>query len=439
MRKSKLFKRGWVLCAFGLSGLSCQSQTLSEVVRQALSQYPAIVAANAKTDAARSEIARARSQHYPQLSVGVGRNSYSSGQMPSSMGNHSFTPGAKVNLWSGGRIEAEAERAQALTNSSASLALQTLDDVALQAIEAYLGWERQKDLSVLAERNLQVHLDILEDIRKIAEVDTGRRIDLQQAQVRVDNARLSMELRQAELAQVTQKLKRFWSAPMQSTTAKSEEAFYGGPLSEMPASLGDALMGINDDFPGIANYKAQVAAAEAAVRQAKALYWPTVDLVSTRAFNANTLRFETLTQLQLNMQVFNGQATSAQVETAMAQLRSAQASLDEARLVLQEKVGLAWQEWVTSRARSLLGQSQSNVGEKVVEGYRQQFRLARRSLLDLLNVQADTFNYQMAARTAYHDERIARARLLAATADLAHRFAPGSVAAMPAVATPQEH
>ena len=198
----------------------------------------------------------------------------------------------------------------------------------------------------------------------------------------------------------------------------------------------DALQAINDDFPGIANYKAQVTAAEAAVRQAKALYWPSVDLVSTRAFNANTLRFETLTQLQMNVQVFNGQATSAQVDTAVAQLRTAQASLDEARLIMQEKVGLAWQEWITARSRVQLGQSQAHVGEQVVEGYRQQFRLARRSLLDLLNVQADTFNYQTAARSAFHDERIARARLLAVTADLAHRFSSGSVAPLPAAETP---
>lgn len=435
MCTSNMFIRGLAVGAFGLWAWGCQSQTLTDVVQQALAQYPAIAAAQAKTDAARSEIGRARSQHYPQLTLGVGRNSYASGQMPSSLGSNTIAPGAKVNLWAGGRIEAEAERARALSESSASQTMQTLDDVALQASEAYLGWIRQADLTRLAERNLQVHLDILEDIRKIAEADTGRRIDFQQAQVRVDNARLALELRQAELAQMAQRLRRFWNGPMQPDMARSDQAFFGGPLSDMPATLNDALLHINDDFPGVSHFRAQVQAAEAAVRQARALYWPTVDLVSSRAFNANTLRFETLTQLQMNLQVFNGQATAAQVETALAQLRSAQASLEEARLMAREKVGLTWQEWISSRSRALLGQSQSNVGEKVVDGYRQQFRLARRSLLDLLNVQADTFNYQIAARTAFHDERVARARLLAATADLAQRFSHGAVA--PAAAPEQ--
>jgi outer membrane protein TolC len=64
------------------------------------------------------------------------------------------------------------------------------------------------------------------------------------------------------------------------------------------------------------------------------------------------------------------------------------------------------------------------VGEKVVDGYRQQFRLARRQLLDLLNIQAEAFGYQSAATSAYYDEQIARTRLLASMGDLARRFAP---------------
>lgn len=69
------------------------------------------------------------------------------------------------------------------------------------------------------------------------------------------------------------------------------------------------------------------------------------------------------------------------------------------------------------------------MGDKLVDAYRQQFRVARRSLLDLLNIQADTFNYRIAARAAFHDERLARVRLLASTGELAKRFAaePGLV------------
>ena len=68
----------------------------------------------------------------------------------------------------------------------------------------------------------------------------------------------------------------------------------------------------------------------------------------SRQFNTNTLRFETFAQLQLNAPLYTGGATSAQVEGAQGQLRAAQFSLDEARLVAKEKAALAWQDWYAS-------------------------------------------------------------------------------------------
>ena len=123
-----------------------------------------------------------------------------------------------------------------------------------------------------------------------------------------------------------------------------------------------------------------------------------------------------------------GGQSAAQIEAAVGQLRAAQAGLDEARLLVREKVSLAWQEWNAARSRIGVGSSQSEVGDQVVEGYRAQFRVGRRSLLDLLNIQADAFSYRSAARASFHDERIARARLLAAMGELASRFpGPGEI------------
>lgn len=351
-------------------GWSVQAQTLTEVVQQALVSYPALASAQAKTDAARADIARARSGHYPQLSMGVSANSYASGSVPASLGSTTFSPTAKVNLWSGGRIEADAQRSEALTLSSEAQQRVTQEDVALQATEAYLNWAKTADLYQLSVRNLNSHLETLEDIRKIAQADTGRRIDLEQAQVRVDNARLAMQQRKSDLVQAMQRIQRFWKDEMGARPTGLPQALSAsGPLGTVPLSIEEATGYINDELPALAQYRAQVRAAEAAVRQAEGLHWPTVDLVSSRQFNTNTLRFDTLTQLQLNMPLYNGYGTQAQVEAAVAQLRAAQAALDEARLLQKEKVASAWQDWATTSSRAQLGHTQSDVGDKVVEGY----------------------------------------------------------------------
>ncbi len=412
-----------LLCAAAAS----PAQSLTEVVQLALTQYPTLSAAQGRSDAAQAEVARVRSAHQPQIGVGASLYGDASGSVPASLGRRTVSPNARLNVWSGGRIEAEAERAQALAESSQAQQRLTEDDVALQACEAYLSWERSHDLLTLAQHNLQAHQRTLEDIRQIAQVDTGRRIDLAQAQVRVDNARLVLLSRQADVAISTQRLRRFWSATWRAPVSNQAVTDLAKtPLGHLPPSLDAALSHVDDALPALAHWRAQVTAAQAAVRQAQGLYWPTIELSGSRQFNAITLRHETLTQLQLNMPLYNGQATRAQIDSALAQLRAAEANLAEARLQLMEKVTQAWEEWQSAQSRALTGAAQSDVGEGLVEGYRQQFRLARRSLLDLLNIQADTFNYRQAARTAFHEERMARARLLSSLGDLARRFSlPG--------------
>lgn len=420
----------WIFLASVFVAGRVQSQTLTEVVQQALASYPSLTSAQAKVEAARADIVRARSAHYPQLGVSASANAYASGLAPPSLGRTSVSPTAKINLWSGGRIEAEAQRAEALTLASEAQHLLTKEDVALQATEAYLNWAKTADLYQLSVRNLHGHTETLDDIRKIAQADAGRRIDLEQAQVRVDNARLAMQQRRSDLAQAMQRLQRFWKDGLDARPVGLADALKAnGPLGSVPLSLDEATSQINDTMAVLAQYRAQVAAAEAALRQAKGLHWPTLDLVSSRQYNANpgVNGFDTVIQLQLNMPVFNGLGSQAQVDAAAAQWRAAQAALDEARLAQKEKAALAWQEWASSSSRAQLGAVQSDMGDKVVEGYRLQFRLARRSLLDLLNIQADSFNYRSGALAALHDERIARARLLAAMGGLAERFEPGSL------------
>lgn len=409
---------------------SAGAQTLPQVVERALQAYPSIQSASAKADAARADIDKARSAHQPQIGLTAATNHYASGTIPSSVGRTSLLPTAKLNLWSGGKIEAEATRAEALTRAAEHQRDSTLEDVAQQACEAYLNWDKTADLYSLAVRNLNSHQETLEDIQKIAQVDAGRRIDYEQALVRMENAALALQQRKADLAQAMQRLRRFWPDEMDARPVGLDAAVSEhGILGQIPLTLAAAMERVTDDLPSLAQYRAQVQAAEAAVKAAKGQYWPTLDAAMSRQYNPSTLRFETFTQLQMNAPLYTGGATSAVVESAQGQLKAAQFSLDEARLMAREKAALAWQEWASTRSRALVGASQSDVGDKVVEGYRKQFRVARRSLLDLLNIQADSFNYRSAARAAFHDERLARVRLLASTGDLSRRFSaePGRV------------
>ena len=407
-------------------GTQVHAQSFSEVVQNALAMYPGIQAARAKTEAARADIDRARAAHYPQISYGYTRSSYASGNLPSTVEANTRSPSLRLNLWSGGRIEADAKRAEALTESSVFAEAATRDDVALLAAEAYINWARSIELFNLAAKNLESHSVTLEDIRKIVAVDSGRQIDLNQAQVRMDNAALIKLQRETELSQARQRLMRFWLGQLPIRPVGLTEALStNGRLGQVPRSVDQVLSVVTDDLPTVAQQVKQVQAAEKAVSMARGQYSPTVDFTSARQLNLSGVapyKQDTFSQVQVNMPLYSGGSTSAAVDAAVGQLKAAQYALDEARLIAREKATVAYHEWQSAQGRSTQGASQAKVGDKVVDGYRQQFRLGRRQLLDLLNIQAEAFGYQSTATTAFYDEQVARARLLAVTGDLAKRF-----------------
>jgi len=432
MRTKQSILAGVVGALLAAGGSGVKAQTLTEVVQNALAMYPSLQAVKAKTEAARADIERARAAHYPQISYGYTRSQYSNTELPASTKQNLNTPSVKLNLWAGGRIEADAERSEALTVSSERLEAASRDDVAQQAAEAYINWARSLEMHGLASKNV-VSLNVtLDDIRKIVAVDTGRRIDYEQAKVRLDNATLTQLQRQTELAQARQRLSRFWPGALPPQPLGLQAAMMDNSLlGRMPEAVEAVVAQITDDLPTIAQQKAQVDAAQAALTLAKGQYWPSVDFTATRQMNlvsagnlfgSATYREDTLTQVQLSMPLYNGGATSAGVNAAASQLVAAQNVLEETRLLAREKAVFAFEDWRNAKDRAAQGVEQSRVGELVVEGYRQQFRLARRQLLDLLNIQAESFNYQSAAMTAFYDEQVARVRLLAVMGDLAKRF-----------------
>ena len=126
-----------------------------------------------------------------------------------------------------------------------------------------------------------------------------------------------------------------------------------------------------------------------------------------------------LTQAAINVPIFNGGQTYGAVGSAKNELVAVEQGLSEARLTVRERLLSAWPELLSAKERKKLGERQVITGSKLVTGYEQQFRVGRRSLLDLLTVQTDLYNYQTNTVIATFDELTAHARVLAAMGRLA--------------------
>lgn len=403
---------GWMLAA------PAQALTLTEAIEKALQDDPAAGSVRSQVVAAGADAERARAARWPVL----GLSATAQGQSGDSRAV--LSPQLQYTVYAGGAIEAGVVQAEAQQRQAGHRAVAALDDLALQTADAYLAWARAHELVRLAQDNLQAHERIRDDMRKIVEVDPGRQVDLNQAAVRVSNARLALTQRETERARAQAQLARYVAVQALRQPAGLDEE-----PGVAPASVDEALARAADAHPQLAQALAQWHAAQAAVGIARGQTLPRVDLQLSRQYSALTQRTEPQAQLSVNMPVFNAGAGRAGVDAAQAQAQAARLALQEQRLLVSQRIGMAWAEWQGTRERERESQQQSDDGRSLAEAYRMQFRLARRSLLDLLNVQNEAFNYATSAVTARYDRRIARYRLGAALGELSARWAAADLQA----------
>lgn len=397
-------------------GNAALAQSLQESVQISLSQYPTILAAQSRTQAADYDIMRAQGPHYPQVAWSGTQSNYNTGNIPN---NWIQSPTLTMNVWSGWAIESDVERSKALADAGRQQQRITRDDVALLATEAYLNWARSLQLVSLAQNNLKEHERIRRDIATITEIDIGRRVDLDQAQVRFENASLSLQQRQGELAVARQRLSRMLLGRMPAQPEGVDRV-----VGRFPASSDEALGHLVDSHPAIAFKIAQVKAAKASVGAARAQHSPTVNVSYGKQVNQGSGQGDYVAQLNVSIPIFTGGTATGATGTAMANLQAAEFELRDTRFILREKLLSAWSEYFSSKNRAALGAKQARTAQSLVSSYESQFRIGRRSLLDLLNVQNDLYTYQSNAVVARFDEWISHARIMATIGKLAISHAP---------------
>lgn len=398
---------------------TAQAQSLTDTINRAVIDYPSIIAAKFNAEATLYDIDKAEGQHYPQIGVQASSNRYESGGRAS---REVLTPTINMNIWSGMRIQSEIEKAENLADVARNNLVGTQDDIVAASAEAYLQWAKSKELLKLAKENLESHQNLYNSIKKITDLDPGRKIDLMQAQVRLDNAKIAVTSRAAEVKQSGERLNRFWPDAL-SELAYGVDEFKG----VLPNSLDHALEIVDQQHPSISSAKANLLAADANVGIARSQYHPQVNFSASRQYNWATNANEFMGQAQVSMPVFAGGSIDAAADRALAERQAAQLKLDETRRVLREKVSVAWEDLGVTKMRAEIGKQQSEQALHVIDGYKLQFELAKRSLLDLLNVQNDHYSYRSNMISNEYDYRIARFRLVASMGLLSRAYGGDAV------------
>jgi adhesin transport system outer membrane protein len=405
------------------SGLGA-AQTLKEAVTQAIETNPSVLSAARKREAADHAIDAARGGYFPRVDFlyGTGRER---SQNPSTLAT---TPGwVRMNrkqegvilnqmIWDGFGTKSEVDRRRAISESSAHRAYGTAEEIALQAIDAYLDVLKNRELLGFAKENLEAHRKTYDQVKLRADKGVGRRADLEQIEARLalatsNVASAESTLRDAEIAYQ----RVVGKAPMKLTMPAAPQ--------NIPRSVDDAIKTGFNNHPILKSAQADVDAAQAQREIARSFYSPRLEFEASYSNNRNIDGIEGPNRDRMYMfwvkwNLFRGGFDHYRGKETAVQISEAQEIARNTSRQVEAAVRLAYNAYATARDRLPSLERYVKSSDATRAAYAQQFAIGQRTLLDLL----DSENEYFTARTTHTNGRFielgARYRILNAMGQL---------------------
>jgi len=411
--------------ALSLPPLSANALTLKDAIAIAVESNPEIGASIENREAIDFELRQAHGLRMPRIdleaSTGVRRLDNPSRRL-SGTENRSLTPTEAsllmtLPLFDSGRISSEIARQASRVDGAALRVLERSEFIGLQIAREYFDILLQNRIVSLARENVQVHERILGEIREAEQGGALTAADTLQAMERVVANRARLLEAEEELSAAKTRFENLVGVPV-------NQVFMPPSVRNvLPRSLDDAIGLARRNNPRLLMADADVAAADAVKRAAKAEHGPELFLEGRARAGSNLdgVRGRS-TDLQgrvvFRMNLYDGGINSASYQEQIRRASEERFRRLQAYRDIEEATRLAWdrrrfQSQILAEFRQQLDYS-----NRVVSSYEEQFEVGRRSLLDVLDAYNTRYNTSVLTQTAEFAIAFADYRLLAATGDL---------------------
>ncbi|MBE2897017.1 TolC family protein [Pasteurellaceae bacterium HPA106] len=366
---------------------------LQTIVQKALQKDPRILEAKADVKTAENRTEQAVSEHYPKLSV-FGRQTVQQHHRYESNSSSTFNPGveASVNLYSFGAIEKRVKQAKANEQATLHKFDVAQEQLAFSMIEIYLQALKAKEtLSVLKQSSARID-STLNEIDVIADNDVGRRSEYVQAQARKYAIAQQMNSVDRELKSAIGKLKRYTGHNL--SVAKITD-----PFNKLTAQVLKTRFTRDKTLhPSYLASKEEINSTLAELEAQKAARFPKVDLVG------QATKDDQLVYLNVSVDLYNRQNSYAVQENA-SRLSAVETRLDQLVQDLDERKELSLINLEQYKTHISTLTRQVNTQKEVIEFYKMQFSIAKRTLLELLNAENELLSAQLSKVNSEYELR----------------------------------
>lgn len=404
------------------------AMTLEEATYMAIENSPSVRQAVAKYRESKenTDIAM-RSGYYPSvdLSAGIGHETtYADGSNSNDvdLARRELTLSLNQPLFNGFSTKNDIERLKSEAEADRWNALISVENTALEVAQVYANVLRYRELVKLAELNLKTHERIYGQIKLKSDSGIGRQSDLSQITARLAKARANHFAAINNLQDAESNYKNVVGE------LPPEDLIYPVPDRELlPQDLNSAINESLKKNPAIEGARWDVDATESAQKIADADNYPTINFVLERTWNNNLDGTEgpsedLLAMVRLNYNIYSGGSHKRRKEVATQQ--NIQASEIRRNTIRDTEltVRLAWAAFeATTGQKEHIRQYVIATKESQI-AYEKQFRLGRRTLLDVLDSENELFQARQDYVNADYDELFSEFRLFNAKGELMRAF-----------------
>ncbi|WP_428649198.1 TolC family outer membrane protein [Photobacterium satsumensis] len=306
------------------------------------------------------------------------------------------------------KAEAEAQRYQLLADAQ---------DKALRVTEIYLDTLEAQEVLALSQTNFTVHQRIFTDIKKRTDSGIGSTADLAQIEGRLARSRSNLIAAENNLQdKITEFYREVGSAPVNLEKPEVDQNY-------IPTSLESAISEAKDSNPVLFVANNDIDAANYQYKQAKGDFYPTFSIEASQEWGedldgtpGHTDEFKAMLKMEYNL--YNGGSDLAESRRAAYQLSQSKDVRDRAYRLLEESTRLAWSGMELALNQILYLQQHVDASARTVIAYEKQFRIGKRTLLDVLNTENELFEARKAYLDAHYAGILAKYRVLNSTGQL---------------------
>ena len=408
-----------------LSASSRQSaiaDNVTDVVKTAIEYNPQVKAAWNELQAAEHDVDVARGNYLPSIdaTAGVGR----ADREVDGVGSYS-TSFAELTLnqmiWDGFATRNEVERLDRAKLVSYYELLGASENVALEAVQAYLDVERYRELVRLAQENYRQHQRVYQQIEERVQNGAGRGVDLEQITGRLALAESNLMTEASNLHDVSARyLRVVGQLPTDSLAPMPRFE------DDLPPSVTEA---VNLAFEGNPEFHAAIENIEASRAQqeaTRAAFQPRLDLQGRTGTYDNTdntpnprgSQDRHSIELVASMNLYRGGSDMASFRAAGDRIEQAVNQRENVCHNIRQTTQIAFNDSRQLREQLNYINQHRLSSDRVRGAYQQQFDIGERTLLDVLDSENEYFEASRAYVNAKQNVLEADARTLASMGQL---------------------